>query len=346
MNIYLLDDIKKLQLHLTYQYQLHQIVKNNQGQSHWQQISTDQFPTLLHEKAQTSIKDFFFAQQENILVFNGEYFQETLPSPNPFVLFGVQSCDLVAVNYQDQFFKNDPYYQARRKHCLLVGLDCISPCEHGFCPTVNAGPGVRSHTADLILHPLVNQPLEKPQWLLIEGSEKGAMAIKHMTIKGQPLETAHWHYLTQRDLTLKACKQKFSDDSHINIAIEKINNNNVSAVFWQKVAIQCIGCSGCTSLCPTCSCYGTRSIKLPNDNISQERFWDSCLYEGFQKEASFHNPTAEAGKRVERFWRHKFSDGIATEFDRYGCVGCGRCEQTCPGVIGVHSIMKRIANDA
>ncbi|MEI8597114.1 hypothetical protein P4S64_03770 [Vibrio sp. M60_M31a] len=26
-------------------------------------------------------------------------------------------------------------------------------------------------------------------------------------------------------------------------------------------------------------------------------------------------------------------------------MGCGRCEQTCPGVIGVHSLMKRIADD-
>ncbi|MEI8597112.1 hypothetical protein P4S64_03760 [Vibrio sp. M60_M31a] len=65
-----------------------------------------------------------------------------------------KSCDLVAIRYQDEFFEQDPYYQARRKQALLVGVDCTHPCKHGFCPTVNAGPSVRDETADLVIHPL------------------------------------------------------------------------------------------------------------------------------------------------------------------------------------------------
>lgn len=361
MNIYLLDNLEALQRHLAEYYQLHQVVKNDHGQYHWQQHSGAIFPALLHEKPQSSVKNYFFAQQENILTFNGEYFQESIPKPAPFVLFGVQSCDLVAVHYQDQFFKDDVHYQARRQQCLLVGLDCITPCQNGFCPTVDAGPGVRNHTADLILHPLAQQHelaqtsnadrAATPQYLLIVSTEKGTHALEGLDLNAAPQNKAHWHFLTQRDLTLKNCEEMFPDDNYLTKGIAKINANAVSAEFWQSAAIQCLGCSGCTTLCPTCSCFGTRSTKSVSDEsnkttITQQRFWDSCLYEGFQKEASFHNPTEQAGKRVERFWRHKFSDGIAKAFDRYGCVGCGRCEQTCPGVIGVHSIMKRITNDA
>ena len=56
-------------------------------------------------------------------------------------------------------------------------------------------------------------------------------------------------------------------------------------------------------------------------------------------------PSAQAGTRLQRFWTHKFSPQTTAQFGRHGCVGCGRCEQTCPGVIGAHSIMKRLVAD-
>jgi formate hydrogenlyase subunit 6/NADH:ubiquinone oxidoreductase subunit I len=339
MEIYQLDDLNMLQQHLLIQYQLYQVVKGDDEQCSWQQQTKESQAPLIAELPQSSAKSFFFAEHENLLIFNGEYFQETLPKPAPFVLFGVLSCDLTAINYQDQFFKDDPYYQARRQQSLLVGLDCTKPCQQGFCPTVDAGPGVREHTADIILHPLANQ-----QWLMITANDKGAAAIK-----GLALKSTHWHLLTQRDLTLNQCEQEFPDNSYITKAIDKLNSGEINDSFWQQLAVQCLGCSGCTTLCPTCSCYGTRSIAVESEEqseIKQQRFWDSCLYEGFQREASFHNPSSEAGKRVQRFWQHKFGNEFFTEFNRHGCVGCGRCEQTCPGVMGVHSVMKRINNDA
>ncbi|OUR92069.1 hypothetical protein A9Q81_17065 [Gammaproteobacteria bacterium 42_54_T18] len=340
MKIYLINDLQRLQQHLAKNYQFHQVVTNSDGQCHWQQIASETTKPVVHdpliyEKPQSSAKAFFFTEQEKVLVFNGEFFQETIPTPKPFVLFGVQSCDLTAIHYQDKFFKDDPYYQARRQQCLLVGLDCITPCEHGFCPTVNAGPGVKDGYADIILHPLANK-----QWLVIEQTNKGAQALKDLVFT----ET-HWHYLTQRDLVLHQCEKEFPDDKYITDGIQKINSDEISSEFWRKLAIQCLGCSGCTTLCPTCSCYGTRAIKQDNNHFSQQRFWDSCLYEGFQREASFNNPSAEAGTRVQRFWQHKFGDEFFTEFSRHGCVGCGRCEQTCPGVIGIHSVMKRLTEE-
>jgi formate hydrogenlyase subunit 6/NADH:ubiquinone oxidoreductase subunit I len=332
MKFYLIDELSTLQQHLTLNQDFHQVVKNGDGQLHWQQVISKDIKPLLHEKPQSSAKSFFFAEQENILIFNGEYFQETLPKPKAFVLFGIQSCDLTAIHYQDKFFKDDPYYQSRRQQSLLVGLDCITPCENGFCPTVKAGPGVSEDCADLVLHPLIND-----QWLLKVQTDKGTRSIN-----GLKLTEANSHYITERNSTLDQCEKLFPDNTYITQGIEKLNSGKISDTFWQKIAIQCLGCSGCTTLCPTCSCYDNRTIKQDNNNVSQQRFWDSCLYEGFQREASFNNPSTEAGSRVKRFWHHKFGDDFFTDFSRYGCVGCGRCEQTCPGVIGVHSVMKRI----
>ena len=205
-------------------------------------------------------------------------------------------------------------------------------------PTVDAGPGVRTHTADLTLHPLLEN-----RYLLIENTDKGARALAGLK-QQQGLTVANGQDHSQRQHNLQQCLQAFDDDSHITRGIEAINRGDIPQKLWQEMAIQCIGCSGCTTLCPTCSCYGMQSTAEENGDISQQRFWDSCLYEGFQREASFNNPTAEPGARVQRFWQHKFSNDYLEEFHRYGCVGCGRCQQTCPGMIGVHSVMKRITH--
>lgn len=345
METYLLDSIDSLRAHLLQGRELYQVVADNEGEPsecYWQPVYGEQLPPLISRKPLHSAKAFFFAESEPMYVFDGQFFKETLPKVEPFVLFGVQSCDLVAIHYQDQFFQQDPYYQARRQQALLVGLECTQPCEHGFCPTVNAGPSVRDETADLVVH-----PLDEQQWLLVVLSERGEEALQ-----GLDLTIAAPNEQNQRWININQCERAFPNDRYLLDGISKVTEGEVPQEFWQQVGVQCLGCSGCTTLCPTCSCYGTRSVEKKSvektdgeATVSQVRFWDSCLYEGFQREASFHNPAKEAGKRVERFWYHKFSHDFVPEFGRYGCVGCGRCEQTCPGVIGVHSLMKRIADD-
>ncbi|MDF2152857.1 4Fe-4S dicluster domain-containing protein [Vibrio sp. CAU 1672] len=341
---YLLDSLDTLRAHLMQQRTLYQVVAQEdkgQGDYHWQQVEENNLPPLVEHQPTHSAKAFFFADQEPLYVFDGQFFKETLPTVEPFVLFGVQSCDLMAIYYQDQFFEQDPYYQARRSQALLIGLDCTTPCAHGFCPTVDAGPSVRDYSADLVLH-----PLDEQHWLLVVLSESGRASLQ-----GLELQPATPHELSLRWENISHCEQAFPDDQYLRDGISKIIRGDIPDEFWHKVGFQCLGCSGCTILCPTCSCFGTRSsssapqASADGKTTTQVRFWDSCLYEGFQREASFHNPAKQAGKRVERFWYHKFSDDFIAEFGRYGCVGCGRCEQTCPGVIGVHSLMKRIADD-
>ncbi|KHT62988.1 hypothetical protein RJ45_14485 [Photobacterium gaetbulicola] len=339
---YLLDSLDELRRHLAQSHEIYQVVPQSDGARadfHWQQVGGGNWPDLVEQKPLQSPKSFFFAEQEPLYVFDGDTFEEMLPTPMPFVLFGVKSCDLMAIHYQDIFFEEDPYYQARRKQGLLVGVDCVTPCEQGFCQLVNAGPSVRDDTADLVLHPLDGQ-----RWMLVVLSAAGEQALH-----GLALEEASPEDLHQRWENISHCEQSFPRYPYILEGIDKLNQHAISDEFWQKLGIQCLGCSGCTTLCPTCSCFATRPIESASSqqtSVTQVRFWDSCLYESFQREASFHNPASEAGQRVKRFWYHKFSDDFVPEFGRYGCVGCGRCEATCPGVIGVHSVMKRIADDA
>ena len=344
MNVYHLDSPQRLYQHLAQDYQMYHVVESN-GDSVWQKsthngVDYEKSDLKINRLPLMSPKSLFFSEQENLFYFDGECFRETLPQPEPFALFAVPSCDLHAIAYQDQFFSKDPYYQARRQQALLVGLDCLTPCSNGFCPTVNAGPGVSPDITDLTLHREATN-----LWMLIINNERGDNAIKTLA-----LTTADKYSYRRRDQRIESCKQQFKHDEAITAGVAAINKNAVSDAEWQALAKRCLSCSGCTNVCPTCSCFATRDLDTEEtDNpsgIVRQRIWDSCLYESFQREASQHNPSAEAGERVRRFWYHKFSNQFAAQFGRYGCIGCGRCEQTCPGTIGVHSVMHAIGDNS
>lgn len=313
MKVFRLDDIDGFVAHLADQFMVHNYLQDS-----------DERPPA------ESPKKFFFTESENIFSFDGSCFREVTPAPDPFALVGVNSCDLTGIAYLDQFFADDPCYQARRRAALLVGIDCLSPCDNGFCHLVGSGPGVSEEHADLVLHALPDD-----RYLLMVCTESGEQAVADLH-----LET--WTGSQVRQQRLESCIEQFDDFDHLTTGMDLLRKDAVSDSFWETLGIQCLACSGCTSLCPTCSCHDSREI-VRGDEVVQQRFWDSCLFEAFQREASLHNPTGSAGRRIHRFWTHKFSETTVRQFGRTGCVGCGRCEQTCPGVIGVHSTMRRMA---
>jgi ferredoxin len=344
---FILDDIATLQRHLASTHKLLQIGLNQNGEKSWIEQPESDINPLFGEKhlPLVSPKGYLFADNEALFAFDGETFVSILPDVRQQVLFGVQACDLAAISYQDKFFESDPHYQIRREHTLLVGIDCSAPCNKGFCSLVNAGPHVIDKSADLILCDLSvnNEKIDSnPQWLLIVATEKGEASLQ-----GLQLENAVPDWQHRRNDLRKQVVAEFPDFNYINNGIEHINDNLVPAELWEELSVRCLGCSGCTNLCPTCSCYTTYELsseQAPRQSNKHTtlRCWDSCQFEGFQREASGHNPSHFAAQRTERFWFHKFSDDYLPEFGRYGCVGCGRCEQTCPGTIGVHSVMQRI----
>jgi len=335
MKAFILEDIEHLRDHLASQRQVFtpQYAEDS-TELDWLPL-TDKTASVTAERPVLPTypaKQFFFPDREILFQFDGSAFKETLPEVEPQVLFGVRSCDLCAIAYQDQFFEQDPYYQARRKATLLVGIDCNQPCEGGFCPSVNAGPFIRDGLADLACH-----QREDKSWLILAHTSEGEALIERLN-----LQAADPNLIAQRNEQETQVAAEFPSAEHIETGIQRINQAQVPAETWQNMGLQCLACSGCTNLCPTCSCF-TSYDRPVAEGIERERCWDSCLYDAFQREASSHNPSADAGQRVERFWFHKFSDEYVKSFGRYGCTGCGRCEKTCPGVIGVHSVMKRIS---
>lgn len=339
-----------LRTHLAQHRDLLQVRPDSEGNLRW--LNADAHAPL-PERALLpafSAKALLFSERENLFAFDGRVFREQRPVRRASVLFGVSACDLAAIHYQDRFFADDPWYQARRSALLLVGIDCTSPCDGGFCPLTDSGPFVRESHADLVLHRQANANGDD-DWLLFVGSERGAQALAgfhlphHVGTHRQPFVAQHE----------PAVVTQFPPDNGLRAGIAALNDGKVPHAQWQRLGVECITCSGCSNVCPTCSCFATRqempatdqsghesSVSTETTPINTVRFWDSCLFEGFQREASGHNPSVQPGARIERYWTHKFGNAFAARFGHYTCVGCGRCDRVCPSGIGARATLQRI----
>lgn len=330
-----IDDIDVLRAHLATQGVLHEVMTDGDNAGCWHPVSPagQGFAGFAPGVPQEGLKAFFFAARENLFVFDGEMFRATLPTQPPRVFFGVRACDISALAVQDRFFADDPYYRARRDGALIVGVDCLAPCANGFCHVLDAGPFVRDQSVDLILH------ARDDHWLLFVISDKGGQAVA-----GLDVPVAHdTHDARSREHEAEVVR-RFSPRDYARVGIERIDANAVASSLWESLAVQCLSCSGCVSLCPTCTCYATRDVVQTDESVVRERFWDACLYEGFAREASGHHPAQSPGARLHRYWNHKFSQQFVAQLGRVGCVGCGRCDAVCPGVIGASDVLRRIAH--
>jgi formate hydrogenlyase subunit 6/NADH:ubiquinone oxidoreductase subunit I len=282
----------------------------------------------------TGAKRWFFPPHETVFRWGAAGVpHETLPSVVPFALFGLRSCDLAAIAYQDGFFAGDPWYETRRASALLVGINCVIACDGGFCIEVDAGPFARA-PYDLNLTPLPDGRV-----VVAWGSVAGHALLATAALPASPVdaETA----LAMADVAAAAAAS-FPSRPFVSRARARMDAAPAGTAIrdeeWQALGPACLACTGCTSVCPTCSCF-TVVDERHGDGGARSRVWDSCLLEGFQREASGHHPAPRPGDRVRRFWHHKLSREFAASDGRIGCVGCGRCDVTCPGTIGALRVL-------
>jgi len=331
-----LDSLTALRAHLARDHALLQVKADSDGNRRWMPADAGDAAPAGGQLPDFSAKALLFRERENLFTFDGSVFREQRPQPRPTVLFGVSACDLAAIHYQDRFFADDPWYRARRESLLLVGIDCLAPCEGGFCPLTDSGPFVRDGQADLVLH--ADDAQAGGGWLLFVQTARGERALAGF----QGAVGADSTRATLRARREPGVVSQFADDGALRAGIAALNAGTVAAAQWQRLGVECITCSGCSNVCPTCSCFATRQESGAAGGVGTVRFWDSCLFEGFQREASGHNTSLQPGARIARFWSHKFGDDFAARFGHYTCVGCGRCDRACPSGIGAKATLRRL----
>jgi ferredoxin len=282
-------------------------------------------------------KSHFFLERENLLTIRGSKrpVLEPPPQERPVCVFGMRSCDATGLSFLHAFYAgrgfNDGTVTGRVERSLRITLACTTPGPDCFCVCCEGGPFLTEHF-DL-------QAVDMGTRLLVEvGTDKGASVVEENRALFGPA--------TEEDVAWKRAQvdkvdSLFQRRTYLSAGTKRVSLGKPSDEAWDTLAEDCRACGGCCHVCPTCSCFTVNDVEVAPDTYHRERTWDACLHEGFTREASGHNPRHHDGQRLKRRFFHKMSYQYVERMGRHGCVGCGRCEATCLGTLGISSILER-----
>jgi len=281
-------------------------------------------------------KSVFFPQEEVMFVYSrsesGTEIKEPPLEQAASLLFGVRPCDARSFSLLDMVFDSedykDIYYIRRREGAKVIGLACTSPRQTCFCTTVGGGP-FNHDGMDLLLVDLGGKYLAEPVTdygeELTEDFPAAADADKQK--RDQMRENAE-----------KCMKPIVADLDDLKNKLD----TGFESDFWDELHTKCIGCATCTYLCPTCHCFDIYEEEEDNKSGYRLRLWDSCSLPLFTLHTSGHNPRPSTKERVRQRIMHKFNYFV-TNFNEFGCVGCGRCVQNCPVNLDIRDVISKIA---
>lgn len=260
---------------------------------------------------------------------------ETIADDGRQILFNIRSCDVKGLRYLEGVHGRDlpdTSFQRRMDCTVLVSLACTQPCPLGFCTCCDAGPFLKSGF-DLQLTPLGER-------MLVEiGSPKGRDLLDAAEALFRPASAGE---LEQREALEATSRRRFGEETcHFGSAMRRISTGRVEPALWEQMGDWCLGCGGCTLICPTCYCFSIKD-KLADGGWTRCRTWDSCQYPAFTLEASGHNPRHAKGDRVRRRFFHKVSAQYYQRDGDVGCVGCGRCVKVCLGTTDMPAVVAAI----
>lgn len=293
--------------------------------------------TLDYGKTPMFPKSACFPQREAIFsVEKGEY-REVITA-NKALLFGIRSCDMMGILQSASFMtrdRRDVYSEAKRDAAIMVVMACPGPQnETCFCTTMQSGP-VAGKGFDL-------QFFDAGEFFIIQiGSGKGEAALSSFPLTdlndglaGEKVEV----------FRLKSVGAIARVDA-IPKAMNRLKDRTADEGAWERFGQKCIQCGGCAFVCPTCTCFNVCDHPTGPGQGLRERSWDACLFGGFTREASGHNPRPTQALRLKRRHEHKLLDYNAADIQEglCGCTGCGRCSDFCPVHIGTLEVAGAIA---
>jgi sulfhydrogenase subunit beta (sulfur reductase) len=270
-------------------------------------------------------KKYLQPQKERMMTFNrngDKTTVETVIEAEPTVILGVHTCDLQAIRVLDEAFIQgypDAHYLKRRRQTLLVGIECLEPCdEHSFCKsmgTLTVSNGYDLHLTDL-----------GETYAVDVGSEEGATLLEKYA-EAQPATEADMQQLNK---VLSAKWPRFPYKLEFDVdELPALMSQSYHSSVWDKLAEICLACGQCTLVCPTCFCFNVYDeVELNLRDGERWRRWDSCQLDEFARVAGGENFRKHQAARL----RHRFMRKgryLMEKYNELGCVGCGRCARSC-----------------
>lgn len=285
--------------------------------------------SLEQGKTRWSPKEYLFPRTERVFSYAARGSAVTIrpvqDSDQPQVLFGVSPCDAAGFRRLDAIFLGEPgdaLYASRRGRSVVVSLACVEAGPECFCAAVGGHPA-GEEGVDVQLLPLGED------WIVRSLTAGGEEVTRSLV--GRPAAT-------EADLrsAREPADRLAAEVGRKPIAREwaAVLERSFEAPLWDAIGMQCMGCSICNYLCPSCSCFDIQDSGSAwcGDRC---RSWDSCTFALFTRHASGHNPRATQPARYRQRVLHKLAYYPATHDGQFMCVGCGRCARYCPGGLSI-----------
>ncbi|MEG0071705.1 MAG: 4Fe-4S dicluster domain-containing protein [Raoultibacter sp.] len=280
-----------------------------------------------------SPKKYFLPPKETLFKYDvrenevTEYAAEITPR----VIFGAHACDINALNRLDLVFKDgrypDPYYVARRKATLIVGISCM-PGENCFCHLWGSDEARFGY--DLFLQDIGGRYLVSMSSVEAANILEAACEVREATDE----DRIQFRHATRR--RQESFNADIPDIQEVAMLMDAFHKDP----FWEELGGRCLSCTACSAVCPTCFCFDIQDTLDPSgDTGVRERVWDSCTAPQFAEVAGHHNFRENGRWRVRHRFYHKLN-GFLANYDRMLCVGCGRCVTACKAQINPIEVLK------
>jgi ferredoxin len=269
-------------------------------------------------------KKYLQPQEERMMTFSrsGKPAAELAIDAPPTVILGVHTCDLHGIRVLDEAFGQgypDAFYLERRKRTLLVGIECLTPCdEHSFCKSM--GTLTASDGYDLQLTDLGDS------YSVDVGSQAGR-ALLHSYSDARKATEADMKAINR---VLGAKWPRFPYKLEFDVGeLSTLMAQSYDNPLWDQLAEICLACGQCTLVCPTCFCFNVYDeVELNLTDGERRRRWDSCQLDEFARVAGGENFREHQAARL----RHRFMRKgryLMEKYGELGCTGCGRCARSC-----------------
>jgi len=269
-------------------------------------------------------KKYLQPQNERLMTFtrSGKPTVDMVIDAEPTVIFGIHTCDLQGIRVLDEAFGQgypDAHYLKRREQTLLVGIECLAPCdEHSFCKsmgTLTVSSGYDLHLTDIGEAFAVNT-----------GSKAGTALLESYSSARRWTEAD----LIQIDRVLSAKWPRFPYKLEFDVGeLSALMSQSYDSALWDQLAEICLACGQCTLVCPTCFCFTVNDeVELNLQEGERRRRWDSCQLDEFARVAGAENFREHQAARL----RHRFMRKgryLMEKYGELGCTGCGRCARSC-----------------